>query len=52
MTVTTRGFHDPVVLVIAHHGLVAIALTTLLDVTLYFHAKLALHAAALRKDTV
>lgn len=47
MAVTARSFYDAVILVIAHHGLVAISLAALLDVTLDLHAKLALHADAL-----
>ena len=52
MAVAARRLHYTVVLVIAHHGLVAVSLTALLDVTLDLHAQLALHAATLRKDTV
>lgn len=52
MAVATRSLHYAVVLVVAHHGLVAVSLATLFDVTLYLKAKLTLHLTTLRKDTV
>lgn len=52
MTVAARSFHQATVLVVARHGLVAVALTALLDVPLHLHAELTLHAAVLRKDAV
>lgn len=52
MTVAARRLHQPVVLVVAHHGLVPVALTAFLDVPLDLHAQLALHAAPLWQDAV
>lgn len=52
MTVAARSLHQATVLVVARHCLVAVALTTFLDVPLHLHAKLALHAAVVRKDAV
>lgn len=52
MAVAARVLHNATVLVVAGHGLVAVPLATLLDVTLDLHAQLALHAAALGEDAV
>ena len=52
MTVAAQRLHQPVVLVVAHHGLVAVALSTLLDVPLDLHPQDALHPAPFRQDAV
>lgn len=52
MAVAAGRLHHAVVLVVADHGLVAVALAALLDVALDLHAQLALHAAPLRQDAV
>lgn len=52
MTVAPRCLHKAIILVVAHHGLVAIALATLLNITLNLHAQDTLHTASLRQDAV
>lgn len=52
MTVAAQSLYQPVVLVIANHGLVAVALATLLDVPLDLHPQNALHSASFRQDAV
>lgn len=52
MAVAAGVLHDATVLVVAGHGLVAVPLAALLDVTLDLHPQLALHAAALGEDAV
>lgn len=52
VTVAAGGLHQPVVLVIAHHGLVAVALPALLDVSLDLHSQDALHSSSFGQDAV
>lgn len=52
VTVAAGRLHQPAVLVVAHHGLVAVALSTLLDVSLDLHPQDALHPASLGQDAV
>lgn len=52
MAVAAGCLHQPAVLVIACHGLVAMALAALLDVSLHLHSQDTLHTAALRQDAV
>ena len=52
VAVAARGLHQPVVLVIAHHGLVAVALAALLDVPLDLQAQRPLGPAPLRQDAI
>lgn len=52
MTVAPGCLYKAVILVVAHHGLVAIALATLFNITLNLHAQDAFHSASLRQDAV
>lgn len=52
MTVAPRRLHKVVILVVAHHGLVAIALAALLNITLDLHPQDTLHSSSLRQDAV
>lgn len=52
MTVAPSCFHQPVVLVIACHGLISIALPTLLDVPRNFQSQDIFHPVSLRQDAV
>lgn len=52
MTVAPSCFHQPVVLVIACHGLISIALPTLLDVSRNFQSQDIFHPVSLRQDAV
>lgn len=52
VTVAAQSLYQPVVLVIADHGLVAVALAALFDVPLNLHAQNALHSASFRQDAV
>lgn len=52
VTVATCRFHQPVVLVIAGHSLIAVALATVLDVSWNFQSQDIVYAATLRQDAV
>lgn len=52
MTVAPCCFHEPVVLVIACHGLIAIALSTLLDICRNFQSQDIVQPVSLRQDAV
>lgn len=52
MAVATCRFHQPVVLVIAGHSLIAIALPTMLDVSRNLQSQDIVRAASLGQDAV
>lgn len=52
VTVATGCFHQPVVLVIAGHSLIAVALPTVLDVSWNFQSQDIVNAASLGQDAV
>lgn len=52
VTVATCCFHQPVVLVIAGHSLIAVALPTVRDVPWDLQSQDIVHAASLRQDAV
>lgn len=52
VTVATCCFHQPVVLIIAGHSLIAVALPTVLDVSWNFQSQDTVYTASLRQDAV
>lgn len=52
MTVAAGRLDEAVILVVAHHSLVAVALAALLYISLDFHAQDALDSASLGQDAV